>query len=100
MNNNTIKKFKKKFSSVPTGHWFKGAGDLLILSGINRRATRMPSKNLAIPSSIIWLAASARSWQKDFLDSPPPKEFSDLLQLSWIGRRNTNTFAKIIILNK
>ncbi|OLY84100.1 hypothetical protein AYI68_g1747 [Smittium mucronatum] len=66
MNKSTIKKFKKKLkifekisyptplrrssSFVPTGHWFKGAGDLLILSSINRWATRIPSKVFAVPS--------------------------------------------------
>ncbi|OLY81683.1 hypothetical protein AYI68_g4204 [Smittium mucronatum] len=77
MNRNANRNFKKKLgifekiscptplhrssSSVPTGYWFKGAGDLLILSSINRLATRMPPKNFAVPSSIIWQATSTRS---------------------------------------
>ncbi|OLY80906.1 hypothetical protein AYI68_g4992, partial [Smittium mucronatum] len=48
---------RRSNNSIPTCVWFKGAGDLLILSSINRWATRMPSKNFAVPSSVIWLAS-------------------------------------------
>ncbi|OLY84526.1 hypothetical protein AYI68_g1308, partial [Smittium mucronatum] len=35
----------------------------------------MPSKNLAFSNSIFCPAAPARSWLKDFLDSPPQGVF-------------------------
>ncbi|OLY82805.1 hypothetical protein AYI68_g3064 [Smittium mucronatum] len=80
---------RRSSSSIPTGNWFKGAGDSLIPFSKSDLATRMPSKNPAVSNSKFGPAVPARSWFKDFLDYIPRS-------LPTISNRNSLAEKKII----